>query len=177
MLKIRLKRVGRKHDPSFRIVVTEKHLGPKSGKYIENVGFYNVLKGEKDIQADRVKYWIEKGAQVSDTVHNLLVSEGVIEGKKKNVLPKKTPILKEKTDSPAEAGEEKKVETEKAPEASATPEEAKEETETEPTPDTSPVVEETPQPETEAELVSTPDDTPVEEKKDETESAEEKKEA
>ncbi|PIP86823.1 30S ribosomal protein S16 [Candidatus Campbellbacteria bacterium CG22_combo_CG10-13_8_21_14_all_36_13] len=95
MLKIRLKRVGRKHDPSFRIVVTEKHLGPKSGKYIESVGFYNVQKGDKQLDGGRIKYWISKGAQVSPTVHNMLISEGVIEGKKVNVLPKKKPILKE----------------------------------------------------------------------------------
>ena len=94
MLKIRLKRVGRKHDPSFRIVVTEKHLGPKSGKYIENVGFYNVLKGDKNLNGERIKYWISKGAQVSNTVHNLLITEGVIEGKKINVLPKKSPVQK-----------------------------------------------------------------------------------
>ncbi len=128
MLKIRLKRVGRKHDPSFRIIVTEKHLGPKSGKYIENVGFYNVLKGEKDIQGERVKYWIGKGAQVSDTVHNLLVSEGVIEGKKKNVLPKKTPILK---DVPEEAKTEAKEERVETSSAEATEVKAAEEAPTE----------------------------------------------
>jgi len=94
MLKIRLKRVGRKHDPSFRIIVTEKHLGPKSGKYIENVGFYNVQKGDKQVDGERIKYWISKGAQVSPTVHNMLISEGVLEGKKINVLPKKKPIEK-----------------------------------------------------------------------------------
>lgn len=127
MLKIRLKRVGRKHDPSFRIVVTEKHLGPKSGKYIENVGFYNVLKGDKTLNGERIKYWMSKGAQVSNTVHNLLISEGVIEGKKKNVLPNKTPILKEKTDAPEEkeAPATEAVEAkEEAPSAEAT--EAKE---------------------------------------------------
>lgn len=97
MLKIRLKRVGRKHDPSFRVVVTEKHRGPKSGKYIENLGNYDARTNTKNIKGDRVKHWIGVGAQVSDTVHNLLVSEGILDGKKKNVLPKKKPIVKEKT--------------------------------------------------------------------------------
>ncbi|MFA5838463.1 MAG: 30S ribosomal protein S16 [Candidatus Paceibacterota bacterium] len=89
MLKIRLKRVGRKHDPSYRIVVTEDFRGPKSGKYIENIGSYDPRKDIKKIDADRVKHWISKGVQISDTVHNILVSEKIIEGKKKDVSSKK----------------------------------------------------------------------------------------
>ncbi|TSD02576.1 MAG: small subunit ribosomal protein S16 [Parcubacteria group bacterium Athens0714_16] len=89
MLKIRLKRVGRKHDPSYRIVVTEDFRGPKSGKYLENIGSYDPRKDTKTINADRVKYWISKGAQVSDTVHNIFVSEKIIDGKKKDASSKK----------------------------------------------------------------------------------------
>jgi small subunit ribosomal protein S16 len=95
MLKIRLKRVGRKHDPSYRIVVVESTTGPKSGKYVEMLGFYDPIRKIREIKGDRVKHWTSVGAQVSDTVHNILVAEGIIEGKKINVLPKKKPIVKE----------------------------------------------------------------------------------
>jgi len=121
MLKIRLKRVGRKHDPSYRVVVTEKHRGPKSGKYIENLGHYDARTNTKNIKGERVKHWISVGAQVSSTVHNLLVSEGILDGKKKNVLPKKKPIVKEKTEeevkaeAPAEAAPAEETVKEEAP--------------------------------------------------------------
>ncbi|MBU4536609.1 30S ribosomal protein S16 [Patescibacteria group bacterium] len=86
MLKIRLQRVGKKHDPSFRVLLTDTRRGPKSGDYIENLGFYDAIRKVKQLKVDRIKHWIGNGAQVSDTVHNILVSEKVIEGKKKNVL-------------------------------------------------------------------------------------------
>lgn len=95
MLKIRLKRVGRKHDPSFRLVVLESQRGPKSGDYIENLGTYNARTDEKTIKGDRVNHWISVGAKPSDTAHNLLVELGIITGKKVNVLPKKSPIATE----------------------------------------------------------------------------------
>ena len=79
---IRLQRVGRKNDPSFRIVVTDSKNGPKAGKFIEIVGAHDARKGNPRIDADRVKYWMSVGAQVSDTVNNLLVKHKVIEGKK-----------------------------------------------------------------------------------------------
>lgn len=97
MLMIRLQRVGRKNYAEFRIVVTEKSRAAKSSNYVELVGHYNPHSDTVSVQADRVKYWIEKGAQVSGTVHNLLVSQKVIEGKKVNVLPKKKPVVKEET--------------------------------------------------------------------------------
>lgn len=91
MLKIRLQRVGKKHDPSFRVVVTEHTSGPKAGKSVEVVGSYDARKGKASMQlkGDRILYWMGKGAQVSDTVHNLLVSKGIVEGKKRDVLPRK----------------------------------------------------------------------------------------
>lgn len=84
MLKIRLKRIGRKHDPSFRIVVTEATAPPK-GKYKEAVGFYNSVLKQLKLNTDRIKYWLSVGAQPTDVVHNILVKEGVIKGKKKAV--------------------------------------------------------------------------------------------
>lgn len=77
------------------MVVTESTRGPKSANYIEVLGHHNPHTDATVFDADRVHHWIAKGAQVSDTVHNLLVTNKIIEGKKINVLPKKTPIVKE----------------------------------------------------------------------------------
>lgn len=102
MLKIRLQRVGRKHEPTFRLVLSDSKNSPKSGKTLETLGAYDSRRGEKaEFKNDRIKHWISKGAQLSGTVHNLLVSKKVIEGKKINVLPKKKPIAKEGGETPA----------------------------------------------------------------------------
>lgn len=120
MLKIRLQRVGRKHDPSYRIVVVEHTTGPKSGKNIEILGNYNPKTDVKTIDAQKVKDWISKGAQLSDTLHNILVSEKIIEGKKVNVLPKKTPqIDEEKIKAEQEAKEKAEQESKEKAEAEA----------------------------------------------------------
>ena len=103
MLKIRLQRVGRKHDPAFRVVVTESTQGPKTGKHVERLGYYHAKTGERSFNADRIKYWIGNGAQVSDTVRNFLIGAKIIDGKKVNVLPKRKPVKakKEETVTPA----------------------------------------------------------------------------
>lgn len=116
MLMIRLQRVGRKHEPVFRLVLTDSKNSPKSGKYLEVLGSYDPRNDNKIEQFDipRIKECISTGAKLSDTVHNFLVSKKVIEGKKKNALPKKSPIKKEvaKEEVKEEAKkEEVKVET------------------------------------------------------------------
>ena len=125
MLRIKLQRVGRKHDPSYRLVVTDKKTGPKSNKHVETVGHYDTIRKTKNFKEDRIKYWLSVGAQATDVVHNLFVKAGLIEGKTKNVLPKKSPIKKEgeeQQESEAQSeksqdGEEKAEETsEKKPE-------------------------------------------------------------
>lgn len=95
MLVIRMQRIGRRHDPSYRIVVTEHTASPKSGKYVEKLGTYNPKTKAVTLADDRVKYWISVGAQASDTAHNFLLKRGVIKGKTRNALPKRTPIKKE----------------------------------------------------------------------------------
>lgn len=95
MLKIRLQRTGRKNDPHFRLIVTESTLKAKTSQFAEIVGTYNVKAGIFEAKADRVKHWMSVGAQVTPTAHNLLVAKGIIEGKKINVLPKKSPQKKE----------------------------------------------------------------------------------
>ncbi|MBI4155715.1 MAG: 30S ribosomal protein S16 [Candidatus Zambryskibacteria bacterium] len=95
MLKIRLQRVGRKHEPAYRLVLTDSKNSTKSGKFLEILGNYDSRRGEQSaFKAERITHWMSKGAQTSDTVHNLLISKKIIEGKKKNVLPKKSPITK-----------------------------------------------------------------------------------
>lgn len=96
MLKIRLQRVGKKHEPVYRVVVCEHTTGPKSNKNIEILGSYDARdKNETKVNSERVQHWIAKGAQVSGTVNNLLINLGIIKGEKVNALPKRTPIVKE----------------------------------------------------------------------------------
>lgn len=90
MLTIRLTRVGKKKDSSFRVVVIESKRKIQAGNYLEMVGSYDPRIDKVDLKADRIKHWISMGATVSDTVHNLLVSNKIIDAKKINVLPKKT---------------------------------------------------------------------------------------
>jgi len=94
MLKIRLQRVGRINDPSFRVVLTDSKRAAKKSGFVEILGSYNAQKGKPIIDAERVKHWMSVGAKPSETVHNLLINEKVISGKKVNVLPKKSPIKK-----------------------------------------------------------------------------------
>ena len=104
MVKIRLTRTGRKNLPSYRIVAIE-HTKKRDGQYIEILGFYNPHSKEKQIQAERVKFWVSKGAQLSPTLHNMFVDAGIVTGEKVKVWkPKK-----------GKAGE-VKIETKTAPE-------------------------------------------------------------
>lgn len=124
MLKMRLQRIGRKNDPSFRVVVTDSRRGPKSGKNVDLIGSYSPKLDQIQIDGEKAKTWISKGVQVSDTVHNLLVSQKIIDGAKRNVLPKKTPIVSEAAEeaeaAPAEAtGPEGDAASESSEEASA----------------------------------------------------------
>ncbi len=118
MLMMRLQRVGRKNDASFRIVVTDKRTGPKSDKHVDRLGSYNPKMNQVQLDAAKAKDWISKGVQPSDTVYNILVGQGVIEGKKRNVLPKKSPIIDEEAIKRAE--EEAKAKAKEEAEAAAT---------------------------------------------------------
>jgi small subunit ribosomal protein S16 len=78
------------------VVLTDSKNSPQSGKFLEILGFYNPKAGTSEFKADRVKYWMSVGAQASDTVHNFLVDKKIVEGKKINVLSKKSPTKKRK---------------------------------------------------------------------------------
>jgi small subunit ribosomal protein S16 len=84
MLSLRLARVGRKNQPWFRITVTDKRFDPR-GKYLEILGFFNPRdrKNTMSLKEDRIKYWLEKGAQTTPTIHNILIDKGLIPGPKK----------------------------------------------------------------------------------------------
>ncbi len=96
---IRFQRIGRTNDPAFRIAVLEKERAAKAGNIVELLGTYNPKSKALTLNEERVKYWIKMGAQPTDSIHNLFINKKVIEGKKVNVLPKKTPIKK---DAPTE---------------------------------------------------------------------------
>lgn len=87
MLKIRMQRTGRINTPSYRIVVVEHTASPKAGKFVDKVGTYDPKSKQRVLDTERIKHWISVGAQPSATVHNMLVSLKIIEGKKINVLP------------------------------------------------------------------------------------------
>ena len=96
MLKIRLQRIGRKNDPSFRVVLTDSKNSTKSGKFLQILGTYNPKAGETKFESEKIKYWISKGAKLSGTMHNFMVHEKIVVAKKINVLPKKKPTVKRK---------------------------------------------------------------------------------
>ncbi len=87
MLTIRLSRVGRKKQPTYRFIVSEKARDPW-GHSLEILGFYNPRTNPATIQlkADRIQYWISKGATTSDTVNNLLIDQKVIAGEKRRIV-------------------------------------------------------------------------------------------
>ncbi len=84
MLAIRLSRVGKKKNASYRIIVNEKTKDPW-GDYKEKLGHYNPFTKELVINKERVKFYLDNGAQASETVWNLFVENKVIEGKKQSV--------------------------------------------------------------------------------------------
>lgn len=160
MLIIRLQRVGKKNEPTFRIVLTDSKNGPKSGKFLEILGSYDARdKNESKVNADRVKELIADGAQLSDTVRNFLITKGVIEGKKVNALPKKSPIIDEEK---LKAEEEAKAAAEAAESAPAETDNADAETKTEEAPAEEPVEEKTEETPTEEKVEEPVEETPAE---------------
>ena len=73
MLRIRMTRVGKKKQPTYRIVVIEK-TRPRDGRFVEIVGHYDPRQEPAaiDLKAERLQYWLSKGAQPSDTVRSFL---------------------------------------------------------------------------------------------------------
>ena len=80
MVKIRLKRVGAKKAPKYRVVVADERM-PRDGRFIEEIGYYNPMTepAELKIDADKAQQWIKNGAQPTDTVRALLKKSGIID--------------------------------------------------------------------------------------------------
>ena len=79
MVKLRLKRMGAKKQPSYRIVAADSRA-PRDGRFIEILGFYNPRSNPAEIIIDEEKVlkWLNNGAQPSDTVRNILSKEGIM---------------------------------------------------------------------------------------------------
>lgn len=124
MLMMRLQRIGRKNEAHFKIVVIEKSKGAKSQKYVDIVGSYNPKLGNVQIDKDKASSWISNGVQPSDTVRNFLIDQGVLEGQKVNVLPKKQPTKKKNAPEVEETPEPEVVAESEPVEETASAEEA-----------------------------------------------------
>ncbi len=81
MLKIRLARVGKKKNPTYRFIISES-ARDTYGKALEILGHYNAFTKVTEVKKDRILYWISQGAKLSPTVHNMLVDQNVITGEK-----------------------------------------------------------------------------------------------
>jgi small subunit ribosomal protein S16 len=125
MLKMRLQRIGRKNSPSYRVVVTDSRNAVSRGRHVDLIGSYDPKLGRVQIDAEKATHWLKHGVQPSDTVYNMLVSQKIVEGKKKNVLPKKSPIIDEaKLKAEAEAKAKAEADAKAAEEAEKAAEEA-----------------------------------------------------
>jgi len=182
MISLRLTRVGKKKRPMYRLIAIPKHRDPWANN-LEILGTIDPRTKEKNLNAERIQYWLSVGAQPSDTVRNMLISEGIMEGKKtsvSNLSKKRKAKMTKKVDEAKEAKEKKAAakaaEEEKAKEEATPvedPEPSQEETQVEETPaepaeetpaETAPEPEPESQPEAETE---TPEEAPTEKPKEE----------
>lgn len=78
MVKIRLTRMGAKKAPFYRLVVADSR-SPRDGKVLDNLGTLNPLTGETKVDVEKCLFWLNKGAQPTDTAKNILSASGVME--------------------------------------------------------------------------------------------------
>ena len=110
MLAIKLSKTGKTNKKMFSLIISEKGRDP-FGKVLETLGSYNPYNKELQAKADRIKHWISQGAQMTNTVNNLLISKGIIDGKKVAASKagekseKRAAQLKAKADKKAAAAE------------------------------------------------------------------------
>lgn len=134
MLKIRLSRIGKRNTAHFRIVVMPEH-SKRNGKVVEQIGYYNPRTKEIKVNLERTKYWLSVGAQVTDTVHGILVKQKLLKPKTRSKRPPRKP---KKAKEGAEEKAKKKVaqveKKESTPKAKSSSPVAKEETPKKPEP-------------------------------------------
>jgi small subunit ribosomal protein S16 len=90
MVRIRLRRMGRKKAPYYRIVVADSQ-SPRDGRFIEIIGQYTPRQGNNavNLEVERANYWLDNGAQPSDTVRSLLRRAGVLKARHEERLGRK----------------------------------------------------------------------------------------
>jgi len=118
MLVIRLARIGTKNKPTYRIIIAEKGRD-NYGKILENLGTYNTFTKDLKVEEAKVKAWISKGAQLSATLNNLLISKGILKGDKVKSRRMNTEKIVKKRDDKV-AADKKAVEDAKAAQDAAT---------------------------------------------------------
>jgi small subunit ribosomal protein S16 len=117
MLVIRLARIGTKNKPTYRIIISERGRD-NYGKILENLGTYNTFTKDLKVEEEKVKSWISKGAQLSATLNNLLITKGILKGDKvKSRRVNTEKLVKGRADKAA--AEKKKIEDAKAAEEAA----------------------------------------------------------
>jgi small subunit ribosomal protein S16 len=102
MIVLRLTRVGKRKQPSYRMVAQDKQRDPW-GPALDIIGAYNPRTKALTVKKDRIEHWVSKGAQMTPAVNNLLITNGIIKGEKM----KTTTGDKDKTKNAAPAAEEK----------------------------------------------------------------------
>jgi len=182
MLKIRLQRIGKKKSPSYRLIIAEQAKDTQ-GRSLEILGHYNPVAQPKvmEFKKDRILHWIGQGAQPSESVHNLLVGAGILEGKKQksvSISNKRQAKIGEKKqaeeDKKKEAEEKAVAEAEAAKAAAAEEKAAAEAAETAEA--EKPAAEDAPAEEADAPAEEKKEDVPAESAPDAAESAEVEKE-
>jgi len=121
MVRIRLKRMGKKNAPSYRVVVADSR-SPRDGKNIEIVGFYDPINSQEKINLERAEYWIAKGAQPSETCADIIRRAKTGEatcGKKQEIRDKAAAAAKAEAEAEAKAKAEEEAAAAKAAEAEA----------------------------------------------------------
>jgi len=102
MLAIKLQRIGKKHQPSYRVVVAERR-SKMAARPIEDLGSYNPFSKAWAVKKERVDYWLKAGAQPTVTVHNLLVQNKVLNKSKVLITFKKKVVSGAEASAPVAA--------------------------------------------------------------------------
>ncbi len=95
MLILRFQKQGKKKDFVFRIIAVDSRVAVNSGKAKEILGWYNPKTKQTELKKERILYWLNQGAQVSDTCYNFLIQNKVIQGKKRPIKISKKKVKKE----------------------------------------------------------------------------------
>lgn len=83
MLTLKFQKIGKKKQAHFRLIIQEKSKNPKSN-VLEILGWYNPVLKTKELKTERIQYWLDKGATTTVTVHNFLITAGLIKEEKLN---------------------------------------------------------------------------------------------